>query len=867
MMLIVSTVLLVGCGGGGTSKDGGKNPSGTISSYINKKLPVIQENSIPDILLDGKSSKSKKQYKEIGEQSSGYTQLKEKAAFFYKKQLQMNMELGYMDSIWEQIESYCKEKDICNVPNAEIVFTYTNALYKRDITLITKYEEKTGIEYQNNGILKEDLKTIIGQSVKLSSAKLVTDDEAEYKYVLSTEQLGDQEENPNLERSIVKWNDDNDNYFIREEVEGTIDGKSSGKPDWTQFEYSEKDGEKVSIFVSKDNFLGYDNEHLEFREKDDEVHFVQDEPNEYMDEASYYAEGVLSSIGGSMTVVGAGESTYEKFDENGLLLSTVKCLDIVKDFNNIPEHAWCSINDPSLIKKYITKSVYGLGAAFGDDFGYIASSDSDIVSKNMIKFDDNNTLFAIIDCTKFTADYTTSNKGIIFSNIVRTPLDNLMCLDSTNQDMFEEFLQQGYNGGYDIAFDFWPMFDNLGTVTDFNMTQFYDLLNEGKFVNAPLINSVFDIKTTYDYTNVETGLYFKFEHKPNIKVEDEKIIIELLDANFTAELEVVDSRHIKFKNAIRTNKMNVIYPVDINETPCIPVHEEDCMVDPYDAMFDTKYGERIFADIIEVFLDEVIEVKTTNGRYDNIIFEGTKLSLLGTIKSPEPSVPVVIPLHLTVGEESSTSVYSPHGTPIVLLDGTKDITKVSINKEGNIELQGPDADLFTLSNNQLSFIAEVNASNPIDANEDGIYELEIKATDNDGQTVRYGVWYKVYIPGTIIAKEIQDMAGIWDFSEGYNRTHYKEIRNNGGIQIYDYDDTRKCYEIVTSAIAIRKGEKEATFEEYGVNDINERIYSSFTAEILNDILIRTHTNNLSELPKINRVSQTADELLQQECPK
>ncbi len=44
-------------------------------------------------------------------------------------------------------------------------------------------------------------------------------------------------------------------------------------------------------------------------------------------------------------------------------------------------------------------------------------------------------------------------------------------------------------------------------------------------------------------------------------------------------------------------------------------------------------------------------------------------------------------------------------------------------------------------------------------------------------------------------------------------------------------------------------------------------YSSFTAEILNNTLIRTHINNLSELPRINKVLETAAELMNQECSK
>jgi hypothetical protein len=380
MILVVSTVLLVGCGGGGSSENGSKNPTEETSSYINKKLPVIQENSIPDSLLDRKSSKSKKikkQYKEVGEQSSGYAQLKEKAAFFYKKQLQMNMELGYMDSIWEQIESYCHGKDICNVPSGKILFTYTNALYKRDIALITKYEEKTGIEYQNNGILKEDLKTIIGQSAKLSSARLITDDEAEYTYVLSTEQLGDQEENPNLERSIVKWNDNNQNYFIREEVEGTIDGKSSGNPDWTQFEYLEIDGEKISKFSNADNFFRYDSEVLEFKEKEDgSIHFIQDNPSDF---AAYHAEGTLANEGGEMTFSDTeGYYLYETFDTEGKILTTISCDGAITNPKNISDTDSCSIQDPSVIKDILLKSIYSLAQPFWGENDFTPTSEQSI---------------------------------------------------------------------------------------------------------------------------------------------------------------------------------------------------------------------------------------------------------------------------------------------------------------------------------------------------------------------------------------------------------------------------------------------------------------------------------------------------------
>ena len=848
-MLMASTVLLVGCGGGGgastpsvVTTDGDSNPPEVLETiYINQKLPVIQENSIPDTLLEVKTSnskKTKKQYKEIGELSSGYTQLKIKAAFFYKKQLQMNLELGYMDSIWGQIESYCNGKDICNVPSGKITFTYTNALYKRDIELITKYEEKTGIEYQNNGILKEDLKTIIGQSAKLSSAKLVTDDVAEYKYVLSTEQLGDQEENPNSERSIAKWNDDNNNYLMRVEI-----GETNGEISYSQFEYIEIDEEKRSRFTS--NHQGFYDESLEFKEKEDgSIYFVQDNPDDFV---TYHAEGFLNEEGGKMTFSDTeGYYLYETFGKDGNILTTISCHGVINNPQEISDTDSCSIQDPSIIKKILVDNIYSLSQLFWDVSNALPTSGPE--HQTMLKFDENNSLLAIVDCTTFNADYNVEEYGISFSNIKKIIATDLKCLYPQIQDNFETVINKGLpfmnavdnpvpgKRHFNTLFGFFP---NLGSVSraDFNLTKFIEKLHADKYVDSPLMNSVFKIKSIQDYYHKEGGKRYLLIHTPNIKIEKKKIIIDLLDATFDADIIVLDPTHIKFVNINRVKKSNVSYPADKTNS------------------------DKVFTNVIEEFLNETIEVSLATTDYAFITFSGTNLTFRG---STIPVKPVVKSLRLTVGDKYTESVYSPHETPIVLLDGTKDITNVSINKEGNIELQGADANLFSLSNNQLSFAVEVNASNPIDANEDGIYELEIVSTDNDGQTVRYDVWYKVYIPGTIIVHEVQDMVGVWDFSEGYNRIHYKEIRENGSIQIYDYDDARKCYDIVTSAIAIRKGAQEGIFEEY--DDINKRISSSFAAEILNNTLIRTHINNLSEFPKINRVLKTAAELMQQECP-
>lgn len=603
ILLVLSGLVLVGCGGGGgPSGDGGTNPSEPSAViYINKKLPVIQENSIPGVLLDEQSvnsKKIKKQYKEIGDLSLAYMQLKKKATFFYKKQLQMNMELGYMDSIWEQIESYCQGNNICSIPSEKIVFTYTESLYKRDMALITKFEEKTGIEYQNDGIMKEDLKTIIGKSAKLSSAKLIIDDEAEYKYVLSTEQLSDQGENSNLERSIVKWNDKNNNYFVREETEDTIDGKSSGKPSWTQYEYSEISGEKINKFTSEKIFLGEHKEILEFREEKSATYFVHDIPGEI----TYHAEGNLRYSGGDMTVSDTeGYYSYEKFDENGYIVETVNCIRDSQNLSQEPsENGFCALTGENTIKNILIKNVYGMGP-------FLATTEINVQKEHsLITFDENNTIHAIINCSNFTANYTIDKKGIWFANVVEERNETLTCLTHDLEDNFIEFIEKGFSfseSGYYVEFGLMADLETIGEKGTFDYKKFMDGLLSEKYVDSYTMNNVLHV-TSWDgvfYSPKENKEYF-LASSPSMQIENEKIYIDLLDTTFEAEIVVIDGNTIEFKNIVRNDKQNVTYP---NRNCTDEPGPNEC-TDGYSA--DKQYEDKNFADVINTFLNGKVYV-------------------------------------------------------------------------------------------------------------------------------------------------------------------------------------------------------------------------------------------------------------------
>ena len=105
MMMVVSGLVLVGCGGGGgTSSTEAISVGGSSSSevYKNNVLPIIKDDTIPEALLDKKTQtvqKNNKIYYKETSISNGFINLKERMGYFYFKQMEMNINLSYLDSV------------------------------------------------------------------------------------------------------------------------------------------------------------------------------------------------------------------------------------------------------------------------------------------------------------------------------------------------------------------------------------------------------------------------------------------------------------------------------------------------------------------------------------------------------------------------------------------------------------------------------------------------------------------------------------------------------------------------------------------------------------------------------------------------
>jgi hypothetical protein len=631
-LLVAVAMLVVGCGGDKNTKND------TDKAYQNQKLPSVKDEAIPDVLLGGNSSSSLSQAKlssQADEVSAGFTTLKEKAQFFYKKQLEINMELGYMDSVWGQIEDYCQGKSVCNIPSGKIVFTYTEALYARDMQLIETYEGKTG-DTMTYGDYKNDMKSLVGTKFKLLSAKLTVDEGSEYTYVLETEHYGFQAENPNIEYAIVKWSDGGKQYLVREEIVGTIDGKRTGTPSWVQYEYRESDGNSVNIFTAKDNFLGYDNEYLKFGENEDgSIYFTQDYPT---DQGPFHAEGILTSEGGEVTFSGPeGYYLHETFDREGRILTSTSC-----NPENALDSDSCSIQDPAVIKKILLENIYTLSSPFwGEDEETPTSAP---VHHTMLRFDENDTMFAVVNCSTYVADYRVGEYGISFSNVKKTVSPELKCLYPQIQSNFEKMLENGLpfmqavddpiheDQHFNPAFGFFPNLESTSR-EDFNIESFYEKLYANEYVDSPLMNNVLKIRSASWYSNLNSGKYFLLlssPEYPEIHVENKKIHIDLIDATFDADIEVIDSTHIKFVNIHRVDKSDVEYPED-TDSNCQEedTEEGECEEDPN---YDSTNSDKIFAGIVERFLNETISVSSGVTDYFQIRFTGSEMAFTGDIE-------------------------------------------------------------------------------------------------------------------------------------------------------------------------------------------------------------------------------------------
>ena len=617
IVVVVGILVLMGCGGGGGSPVSVDKPEA--EAYQNKKLPTIKKNTIPENLLADKDTGKK--IKQIVEMSYGYPQLKQAALSFYGMQIGMNRNLSYMDSVWDQVTEYCEDNLSCLIPDGKIIFTYTEALYKNDLKFIKGYEEKTG-DLDTYSTFEQLAKPLIGLSAGLIGMQLLISEEDAYKYTLISKVPSMDGIVDAYEMVTLKWNDDNTKYLVRSDF-------SNNK--YSQFVYRSTDGGAVNTFST--NMSLNDTEILEFIEKDGEIQFVEN----ISGIVSYHSEGKLDDNGGEMTFSDSqGSYRYETFDAQGMVLTSINCLNVIKDKNNIQSDSFCAVRDASIVKNLIVKNIYTLSTPFWDVENINPESSPEVYS--MVGFEENNTMKAVVNCSEYTANYEVYDYGIKFSKVTRKKIEDAQCVYSYTEDFFEVFLEKGHSFGnsadeaytyslyFNTAFGLWPNFNAVDR-SDFNETLFYQKLHSRKYVDSSLINNLFAVDSASEIYNKATDKLFYLSTTPSIRISEEgEIVIEILDANFTADITIEDPTHIRFAHIVRIDKSNVVYPENVQ---CDNQSGPDvCLDDPY---IDSDYSDKVFADIVEAFLNERIELACVTTDCSQIHFRGSKLRFTGLV--------------------------------------------------------------------------------------------------------------------------------------------------------------------------------------------------------------------------------------------
>ena len=607
--------------------------SSATKTYSLKRIPTIKESAIPKQLLRGNRLSKQvesKQYREIGEVSVGFTRLHEVSQFFYQKQLMMNIDLGYIDSIFDQIDSYCKDKEKCTIPANKITFRYTKELYNRDNKLIKEYAAKTNDTTLFQADLM-DLKKNIGTESKLGAIEFIRNFNGKYQYILKTQKITRSDTAIDLE---VRWSDDNSSFLVQESLSYfDLNSKAFEPNSVIVYKYDSINGTKIHNFSQYDHFLEKLNKVVEFSEKEDGTYsFISDDVS-YTANLTFHGEGSLSSSGGDITFSVEGYYLHETFDENGIIQSSIKCLNPNTDKNDIKEEDYCEIQDPKIIKKYLTSHIFTLGEPFTNVDDFTPTSAPELHS--FVKFDTNNSMKAVVNCITYRAKYSIGEYKITFDNISREVDPNLQCLYPYAADSFEYMLQNGLFYGdtindtnfkkshFDMAFGLWPNFDSHDR-NSFDFREFYNKLYAKEYVDAPLIDAVFHIVSAYNFSSNDGKLYL-ISQEPKIYVENKKITIDILDARFTANILVADPTHIQFDNIQREDKENVQYP---ENSSCIITFENNCFEDP---MTGNQYSDRNFANIIEEFLNEMIEVSAFSTDYRQIRLKGSKLTFIAEV--------------------------------------------------------------------------------------------------------------------------------------------------------------------------------------------------------------------------------------------
>jgi len=145
----------------------------------------------------------------------------------------------------------------------------------------------------------------------------------------------------------------------------------------------------------------------------------------------------------------------------------------------------------------------------------------------------------------------------------------------------------------------------------------------------------------------------------------------------------------------------------------------------------------------------------------------------------DDTTPPEVTLTLTVGKVTIDSTSTVSRITTTLSGYNKAVTTIDINKDGEISINGTDSDLFALNgtgkSRTLTFVQQPVASDPIDENGDGVYEVDIKGEDTDGNSVTYKAAYKIAVPYTAKSK----LSG---------KTYYVDQGDNKYIEV-KYTDT------------------------------------------------------------------------------
>jgi len=644
MALVTGSMLLVGCGGGGGSSAGGDTtpPKSSTKVYKNKNLPSIQKD-IPESLIKKDNEKSfHKLQQKVGDKSTGFQLFQESMGYFYFKQMEMNINLSYMDSVWSQIETYCQEEESCFIPKDKIIFTYTQELYNHDIELIEIYETKSG-DTQSFNSTKERLKTKIGETTKLGEATLVNLQNSSYDYELKVDISNVTFDNDKLITS-TKWNRKDTIYQVREEL---IDGYNfdpgicrdrAGGLIYYGYDYnksannidnlytygydmkceSENDEGKVESAIQKYShkiqLLELANstklkEHISYK-------IINEEYNPPLD---YYLEGELTETGGYV-IASDTEGYYnnEKFDVEGNIVSNVSC---IGDMSNKLDD--CTIQDKELIKSIVTENYYKVG------WLYVEPSINVMAEHSAVFFNENNTLNAYINCSIFKADYHLDNSGITFSNIQEESNNSLVCLDNDFATSFKIFLKQGHefnNDGYVVWNGLMADLDIVAKKSKFDKNAFMAKLTENRYVDSYTMNNLFKIHSLRlgGFSNPSENKSYFLSQEPTMKVENEKIYFDLIDATLEAEIQVINNDTIKFKNIIKTVKTNFVYPIRncTNEPGPNECLGEDASL---------QYEDDKFTQVVENFLNGSVSVGNGgNSESGSLWFHNETLSFEGS---------------------------------------------------------------------------------------------------------------------------------------------------------------------------------------------------------------------------------------------